>query len=370
MAVVSLHYLITNQLVIFDAMMKYLLLMLCLLPVITMGQYHVSGKVIDKDTQQPLAGVSIFLSNASAGTTSGNDGNFTISNVRGGQYEMVISIIGYATSRQTIMVNNNLSLPNVELSLQAIEMKTVRIGIDKHWAEHYAIFKQEFLGRSDFAKDCDILNPHALDFDYDKDKGELTATASVFLEIENRALGYKIKYMLNSFSNSYSTGVLYFEGTAFFEDMQGRPGQVKRWHKNRQQAYLGSSMHFLRSVISNRVAEEGFKVERLIRKPNPAWKGGLNNKYIETLVTTPLNTTDYIRLTDQKGEYAIDFKDCLNIIYNNEPLNSSVVIINTPYIFFDNNGIILNPQYVTMDGVWGGNRVAELLPVDYEPEAK
>jgi len=339
-----------------------------LLPLAAMGQYSISGRVIDYDTQKPIAAASIFLSNASAGTVSGNDGTFKVAGVRGGQYVLVISVIGYAPYQQTIMVNNNLTLPDVKIAIQAISLNEVRIGIDKHWAEHYAIFKEEFLGRSDNAKDCRILNPHAIDFTYNKEKGELTAIASGFLNIENKALGYKIKYQLSAFSKSNLLGTVYFEGTAFFEDMQGRKGQVKRWKKNRQEAYLGSSMHFLRAAIANQVAEQGFMVERLIRKPNPAYTGGLNNKYIETLVTTPLSAADYVHLTNRKGEFAIQFNDCLNIVYNDEPLNTTVVTINAPYAFFDNNGIILNPQYIEMQGVWGESRMAELLPVDYEPD--
>jgi len=183
-----------------------------LLPLAAMGQYSISGRVIDYDTQKPIAAASIFLSNASAGTVSGNDGTFKVAGVRGGQYVLVISVIGYAPYQQTIMVNNNLTLPDVKIAIQAISLNEVRIGIDKHWAEHYAIFKEEFLGRSDNAKDCRILNPHAIDFTYNKEKGELTAIASGFLNIENKALGYKIKYQLSAFSKSNLLGTVYFEG--------------------------------------------------------------------------------------------------------------------------------------------------------------
>ena len=46
---------------------------------------------------------------------------------------------------------------------------------------------------------------------------------------------------------------------------------------------------------------------------------------------------------------------------------TSIVSFEEQYAFFDNNGIIINPQSVIFEGEWGKSRIAELLPVDYEP---
>jgi len=351
-------------------MLKRAVFFLLFIPFTVAAQYRITGRVVDAGTKKPVPDASVFLSNASAGTKTNGDGTFTLTNVRGGQYEMVISFVGYATYKQTIMVNKDVSLPDVPLEQQTVQLKEVRIGPDKHWEEHYARFKRGFLGNTDNAAQCTILNPHVLDFDIND--GEFAASAEDFLLIENKALGYRIKYMLTIFSENPKTGRLYFEGEAFFENMKGRKGQIKRWNKNRLVTYQGSDMHFLRSVIAGRVKEEGFLVQRLIKTPNPAYKGGLDNKYTETLVTTPLAIGEYASLTDQKGEYALTFKDCLNITYNNNPLSGSILNIDSGpgYVYFDNNGIILNPQNVTMEGSWGDRKMGELLPVDYEPPQK
>ncbi|WP_183572880.1 carboxypeptidase-like regulatory domain-containing protein [Mucilaginibacter sp. X5P1] len=351
-------------------MYRKLLLFITLLPFAAVGQYHITGRVVDIATKEPVAGASVFLSNASAGTETNSNGVFTINGVRGGQYNVVISIIGYATYTQSLLVNKDITLPDVDIVQQVIALKEVRIGPVPHWARDFEDFKREFLGSTDNARQCTILNPHVLDFDFDETRKIFTATASGFIEVENRALGYKIKYMLSEFNDDYGAGTIYFEGTAFFEDMKGTKGEMKKWLKKRQQTYLGSSMHFLRAVIANQVTEEKFRVERLIRKPNSKYTGGLNNKYIETIVTTPLVTGDYTRLTDQKGEYALEFKDCLCVIYDKNSLATSIVNINAPYAYFDNNGILLNPQDVIMQGSWGDSRLADMLPVDYEPVTK
>ncbi|HTE00556.1 MAG TPA: carboxypeptidase-like regulatory domain-containing protein [Mucilaginibacter sp.] len=359
-------------------MIKHLLLILWLLPITAMGQYHISGRVTDSTDKKPMAYVSVFLSNAIAGTKTNDDGTYTITNVRGGQYELVVSVVGYATYRQTIMVNNNLALPDIAITPKAIALNEVKIRPDPNWAQHYDMFRREFLGNSENATHCKILNPKVLNFSYDDMTSELTASSSDFVEIENKALGYKVKYLLSNFTKVYNTGFLYFEGSAAFEELQGKKSAIKTWQKNRLTAYLGSSMHFLRAVIAAKVEANGFKVKRLIRKPNPDYKGGPSNKYIETLVTTPLAPGEYAMLTHIKDQYALAFKDCLYIMYDKKPDNggdtelypqylTSTITFEEPYTYFDNNGIIINPQSAIFEGSWGHSRMAELLPVDYEP---
>jgi CarboxypepD_reg-like domain len=350
-------------------LLKALAILFLFIPFVAVAQYRISGRVVDSATRKPVADASVFLSNASVGTKTNNDGTFTLTNVRGGQYEMVVSIIGYATYKQTVMVNKDLNLPEIHINQQAIQLQEVRIGgPDKHWADHYARFKREFIGTTDNAAECDILNPHVLRFD--NDDGVFSATADGTLTIENKALGYHIKYILTAFSDNSKTGITYFAGEAFFEAMKGSKHRQKKWIKNRLETYDGSDMHFLRSVIAKKVKEEGFLVQRLIRKPNPAYKGGFDNKYLQTLVTTPLATGEYAGITDQKGEYVLALKDCLAISYNNNPLSGSILTIASPYLYFDNNGIVLNPQDATFEGSWGESRIAGMLPVDYEPPQK
>ena len=276
------------------------------------------------------------------------------------------------------MVNNNLSLPDIEMVSQAIALREVKVMPDPDWAHHYDLFRREFLGSSEFTEQCKILNPKVLDFHYDSQSKELTATSSDYIEIENKALGYKVKYLLSAFTKNYHTSLLYFEGSAFFEKLKGKKSAEQKWQQNRLKAYLGSGMHFLRSVISNNISEERFKVLRLIRTPNPDYKGGFDNKYTETLVTTPLTINEFASLTDQKGQYALGFKDCLYVMYNKRPEHkgdtelipqyvTSTITFEQPYAYFDNNGIIINPQSVVFEGIWAKSRLSELLPVDYEP---
>ncbi len=50
--------------------------------------------------------------------------------------------------------------------------------------------------------------------------------------------------------------------------MKGTPKQIKKWKKNREQAYKGSIMHFIRSLYHENWEQEEFICRRLIRHPN------------------------------------------------------------------------------------------------------
>ena len=45
----------------------------------------------------------------------------------------------------------------------------------------------------------------------------------------------------------------------------------------------------------------------------------------------------------------------------------TTVTIVDQYTFFDNGGIIMNPESIVFDGYWAESRVAEVLPSDYSP---
>ncbi|MGZ3756786.1 MAG: carboxypeptidase-like regulatory domain-containing protein [Mucilaginibacter sp.] len=355
-------------------MKRFLLLVGFLIPLSVAAQFHITGRVINIADKKPVDNVNVFLSNASAGTKTNANGSFDISNVLSGHYELVVSIVGFATYRQNILVNNNIALPDIGIEIQNKILKEVTIGPDPNRERNYQIFKKEFLGTSANADHCKILNPDMVDITDNIQKRQLIASSDDFIIVENKALGYSIKYLLNNFVKDYSVfnlSSLYYEGSSLFEEMKGSPADEKKWQKKRLETYLGSDMHFLKSIVADRVTEEGFVVRRLIRKPNPEFPKKSNNRYIETLVSQPLKTSDYVKLTDQKGEYALVFTDCLYINYfskgSHKPA-TSIITFTEPHIYFDNNGIIVNPQSAVFEDAWGTRRVADMLPVDYQPQ--
>lgn len=202
--------------------------------------------------------------------------------------------------------------------------------------------------------------------DFDLQTGILSASSGDdFIEVENKSLGYLIKYKLTQFNHD-TKGIFYYEGISVFRELKGDKSQKRKWEKRR------------------------FEVLRLTRTPNPDYKegrlGNNNYKYKQTLYTKPILTAgDFAKRTDQPGLFAIGFTDCLYVIYTKKreetdlfvyhPLevpNHPVTILSfdKPYTFFDSNGIIINPLSIIFEGDWAKSRMAELLPVDYEPETK
>ncbi|HWZ03534.1 MAG TPA: carboxypeptidase-like regulatory domain-containing protein, partial [Mucilaginibacter sp.] len=359
------------------------------LPFSGFSQYTISGRIINKNDQKPVADASVFLNGATVGTKTADNGTYTLTNVRPGQYDLVVSIIGFETVQQNIMVNKDIQLADIYISPKTIVLNEVKIRPNGNRERDYQTFLRLFFGNSEFAPDCKILNPDLLDFDFDSSTLVFSASSSDFLEIENNALGYKIRYLLTSLTSDSKTGINFFEGQAVFEELKGSKAQQRGWQKNRLKVYLGSSMHFLRSAISDNITDEGFRVLRLIRKLNPDSHGSIRSKYKETLVANPyLSVNDFLKRTNVPGQYALGFDDCLYVLYAKKWAHKAIkekpvsqasspavfddpdgtkVIFEEAYVFFDANGIIINPQSILFDGKWGTSAMAELLPVDYVP---
>ncbi len=381
---------------------------------------NIKGKVVTTINNQPVAGASIFLSNATIGATTAEDGTYLLKNVKPGKYELVISNIGYDTYSQLVVADSKeVVVPPIIISPKTVMLTEVKVNsrIDADYEKNYTLFKNEFLGTSKLAADCRILNPELLDLNYNYSANLLTASSEDFLEIENDALGYKIKYLLTNFIKNIGNSNLndvQFGGPALFQEMRGSPSQQKRWQKQRSEAYNGSLMHFLRCLLNNSYEDAGFRVLRIAHLPNPRRPADTlisqkiklyqsnkhksrNNKdslaywqakqllplTIDKLQPDPLKQEDMVKLTNQKGVFALAGDKCsLYIVYSkthrypkirtdnlNEAGNDNRTLVNfdAPYVLFDKNGWLMDPNCVSFDGAWGRDRIANLLPVDYDP---
>ena len=67
----------------------------------------ISGKVIDKNSQEPVIGASVLIEGTSNGTITDLDGNFMLSNVPS-KGNLVVSYIGYVS--QEIPLKSSLTL--------------------------------------------------------------------------------------------------------------------------------------------------------------------------------------------------------------------------------------------------------------------
>lgn len=117
---------------------KMLLIFLGVLPAImllfsstVMAQtLSISGKVTDKNSQEPVIGASVLIEGTTNGTITDVDGNFMLSNVPS-KGNLVVSYIGYATQKLPINGKTNFTIALAEDTENLDEVVVVGYGVQK-----------------------------------------------------------------------------------------------------------------------------------------------------------------------------------------------------------------------------------------------
>jgi hypothetical protein len=384
------------------------------------GQLTVSGSVIDKQSGRPLENASVFVNNTTVGTISSSQGKFTLYNLQPGQYDLVVSMVGYETALQSLNVQKSLNSIFIQLKPKTVTLKPVIILPDKLRLYYLNLFKKGFIGKYGNASSCTLVNPEALSFDFDSKNNTLRVSADEFIIVENKNLGYRIEFLLNQFvytmynNLSHST---YYDGQALFKELDGGKAKKKQWHKNRLKAYSGSVMHFLNAAATDKLTENGFILHTLVRKKNdqrppdqmieakigrfrkPA-AAMTRNDYdsleywtkkaqmpteIQYLLRDTIRRERIIFRTDINGVFALKFENYLYIVHtngksefrsayynhNSTAIPYSVISLKEDYALFDQSGIVLNPSSLIFEGYFGEmGGLASMLPTDYEPVKK
>lgn len=367
--------------------MRYIIVLLLLMPFAGFAQLQLSGRVVNATDNTPIPDASIFLNNTTSGTKAGADGKFILYNLRDGQYDIIVSVIGFEAYRKTIKISKSTTLPDIRMIAKTMMLKTVQIGEDPKRTRKLRIFKDQFLGRSAFADQCTILNPEVLYLRFSKGEKVLKGNTDDFLEIVNDALGYKLKYLVSSFVLDKEAMSVRYEGSVLFEESTGKSADIARWAKNRREVYLGSPTHFLREILATRVDSDfmvrPFCIKRIdTNKIIPMNPGDI--VYDKAIVYDTLHAENYVHLTDKPGVYAITYSSDLDVFYYKPRQTHSMVAVGgrewgnrgqvgniiflDPNLYFDINGTILNPTGTMSKYKWGASRVAQLLPIDYWPE--
>jgi iron complex outermembrane recepter protein len=110
--------------------MKTLFIIFMLLRISTyniLAQNEVTGKVLDKETKEPLVGVSIYSIDHTIGTTTDNTGVFTLISEKALD-TIAVSLIGYTTQKIPLVAGKSLT---IELSPDVLSMEEVIITADR-----------------------------------------------------------------------------------------------------------------------------------------------------------------------------------------------------------------------------------------------
>ncbi len=387
-----------------------LILLLLLLPFISQAQTTtISGKVTTAVSHTGIGKVSVFLSNSSYGTETADDGSFKLVGVKPGQYTLVATSVGFQEFTQTILVGTQPVMLNIDLQSKVMQLRGVVISTPAEWKKNYELFKKEFIGTTENAKKCEITNPHTINMVSNSRKLLLEAWSDDFIIMENRALGYRVKFLIDTFSTSGLTALTQWRGQAVFEELPGSADQKKIWKQKREETYYGSSRNFLKSLYSGTTTQNGFIIKRLHRELDPNrpqedmiqqklkqfrlagkrdsfnyWvnKENMPKYYHQDLEKQPLQPYQVFQQTDQPGLFALRFPNYLYVIYTKrheetdfkdvyhpldmENFETSVLTLNAPFAIFDMNGVMFQGAPVS-EGTWSKARLSELLPYNYAP---
>jgi hypothetical protein len=221
---------------------------------------------------------------------------------------------------------------------------------------------------------------------------------------------------------------LLYIGYTLFEDMSEDKNRVpRRWIVNRKHAYEGSIMHFMRSLYSKSLVNDGFEVRRMYKEPNlekqrvkkeyaALWRnssGGTGGRIVmrpgdtATLVSDStayyrhiMSQPDYLDMVLPKllssdsllsrnddSSRVLFFPNYIDVIYmkgreEDEYLNrfgmsprkpgpqrSNVFLLQGNPVIIESSGAYYPPQEFFSSGYWSwSEKIAHLLPMDYDPE--
>jgi hypothetical protein len=234
-------------------------------------QIVLKGKVVNAESQKPVPAVSVYLSNTSLGTFSNEQGLFFLKNIPSGKFKLIATCVGFAT--WSAWVNTRewkdslvISLKPTTLELEGVEV----IAPDPNgWVKWGKLFRDIFLGTTPHSVDCHLDNPEVLRFRLNADN-TLTVSATKPIVIKNYWLGYRINYELEEFEYDFQTGVVHYQGYAFFSDLSLiHPAKAAKYQQERLKAYRGSLLHFMRAFYINQLEPEGFEIRSLTKIYNP-----------------------------------------------------------------------------------------------------
>lgn len=342
--------------------------------------YLITGKVMDATSKLPLQGASVFAQSTTTGTATNEQGNFTL-RLQNGGYDLIVTFTGYQTVTKRITTadaldkNIVIEIAPKEKALEDVVIKSsneVKDGLEKYGS----FFEENFIGKTHNSSQCSIKNKEVLKFYYYKKKNRLKVLATAPLEIENIALGYTIKYTLDSFTHEYASQLSTYSGYPLFQDM--RPvDEVQKtlWYNNRLKAYHGSMLHFMRSVYNKSLKEEGFEIQ-LVAKNNDAETAIPLTNFYGALNYNKNDSTQLVEIAPNQQNLAILYnKEAPDPLYLSQTGDearkfqlSIITIAREQSIGIEQNGYFFDQNDIVINGYWTWQKVADVLPYDFRPQ--
>jgi hypothetical protein len=230
---------------------------------------------------------------------------------------LVISSLNYET--RTISINTGQLPESIQLLLKPTANELQEVIVEPYdedgWDRWGRYFNAHFIGNSALSADCKLLNPDVVKFRYSRKNNSIRAFSREKLIFENKALGYKLLYLLTKFEYNLDERSFFYSGYPQFEEMRPKNAdEKKRWDKKRKEAYQGSIMHFMRALYHNKLEQEGFEIHQILKVDYPEYKRASNlfKAYSKALknkepITISKDSLEYYKKASKLGanEYSV-----------------------------------------------------------------
>lgn len=366
----------------------------------TAQTFYIKGRVTDGINNLPLKGASVYINNSTKGTIADDTGEFSLGPLGPGKYEVVASFVGFAPIMYVAEIKTGSIKVIFELDRRAKPLREVLILTSETRKKYLDLFKKNVLGYTSGAERCRIKNIDEVMFISGNSKDEIQAYSEKELVIENPELGYTINFELIDFYYNRANTATYFYGYTRYEDWSDKDEKTKgKWQRKRKQAYEGSTVHFFRSLIKNEMKVEGFEALQIFKAPPPKVdtinKGSvrISSSGVSMQMAQPITEGKMLSLYSDSGYkvYELHLRDGWRIGYNrNTDLKfdlaaKNIFVLGQPAkgisaglrkketapefpVLLSEKGVLLTPMNIYFDGIWAYERLASMLPDDYEPE--
>lgn len=326
-----------------------------------------SGIVTDINSGGPIAAANAYFEQTTLGTSTNESGNFEFTAQLDGIHRLLFSFIGYETVSRTINFSEDRTHYAFEIELTPVTFDLGEVEVEEsnvEWQEMYREFERGFLGHTANARDTRIYNRWVLDFSRNRD-GSLSATATEPLQVTNHVLGYRMFIELNEFEWGRDGTTGRYKVNVRFEEMEPENRRdERRWERARRNTLLGSQRHFLYSLYQDRLRQESFTVFSL--------GTGIHTEPEEISDGEKQLALHARRIRDGSGDRFKGFalRRGLDVDYGrfNQRRSSIIPLYRDGLIFVDRFGNLLDPHSVEIAGEWANHRIADMLPLDYQPD--
>ena len=338
----------------------FILLSICSSALAAELKNSVSGQLIDASTNQPIYYANIFLANTTIGTTSNQEGHFTLKNIPTGNYSLVVSFMGYELEMRAIQVAAGArTILNFALKPTVLEMEALQVvdTLDRTWRVLFDTFKKDFFGFTENAYACEFINPEVMHLDTDED-GVLSGRTLKPLEMLHKNFGYKVFIIVSAFQAS-DDEIAYFILPQYSELAPIDEAQASAWKENRKKAFYGSYRHFFYALFLGQLEDAGFSAE-LVNEP----------KRFRTPTVSFSSSTAFGHLysnTEFPLLKRLHFPEFLRIRHLENWAQTSFLKMPFDTMQVDISGNSLSDAKIRRSGHWSQIRFADELPLDWMP---